>query len=286
MKLLDKIINLDRRIIFVFIALSVIIPLLFKLTFPEFPTKMTKDMFELIDKLPPNSKVLIAMDYDPPSEPEIGPMAISVMRHAMMNNLKIYFITLWPTGQQMIANLIENLLKTEFPDKKYGTDFVNLGYKAGRQGVIPVIATNLEKLYPTDVNNVSIRNIPMTQGVKNLSDFDIVVGMSAGWPGIKEWIQFGTDPLDIPFVAGTTAIQTTLYLPYYPKQLNGLLGGIKGAAEYESLIAKKFERFADPKLHIGILRWGPQTIAHIVIVIFILIGNITYFIDRKRKTLV
>jgi hypothetical protein len=33
-----------------------------------------------------------------------------------------------------------------------------------------------------------------------------------------------------------TGVQTPLNYPYYPKQLKGLLGAIKGAAEYETLV--------------------------------------------------
>ena len=37
-------------------------------------------------------------------------------------------------------------------------------------------------------------------------------------------------------VSGMTGVQAPLMYPYYPGQLKGLLGAIKGAAEYESLV--------------------------------------------------
>jgi hypothetical protein len=60
------------------------------------------------------------------------------------------------------------------------------------------------------------------------------------------------------------------------------MGGIKGAAEYESLLIKHYPKYKD-KSNPGIRMMGPQAIAHIVIMLFIIIGNVTFFIERKRE---
>jgi hypothetical protein len=60
------------------------------------------------------------------------------------------------------------------------------------------------------------------------------------------------------------------------------MGGIKGAAEYESLLIKHYPKYKD-KSNPGIQMMGPQAIAHIVIMLFIIIGNITFFIERRRE---
>ena len=41
---------------------------------------------------------------------------------------------------------------------------------------------------------------------------------------------------DIPLVSGMTGVQAPQNYPYYPTQLKGLLGAIKGAAEYEFIV--------------------------------------------------
>ena len=283
MKLSEKLLNIDKRIIFVFVALSVIIPILFKLTFPEYPTQMTRDIFEAIEEMPKGSKLLFSMDYDPPSEPELGPMSSALLRHTMTRGHKIYFMTLWPTGQQQVTNVIEKLIKVEFPDAKYGVDYLNLGFKAGAQGVITVVNSNIRKLYTSDVHNTPLSKLPMMRNINKLGDFEALINTSGGYPGTKEWIQFGTDPSDIKYIGGVTAVTAPLLYPYYPKQMVGMLGGIKGAAEYEALLAKNFERYSDKKYQVAIVRWGPQTVAHIVIVLFIILGNVVFFINKKNK---
>ncbi|MCJ7507431.1 MAG: hypothetical protein MUO85_01715, partial [candidate division Zixibacteria bacterium] len=58
------------------------------------------------------------------------------------------------------------------------------------------------------------------------------------------------------------------------KQLVGLLGGMKGAAEYEKL-SKNYGR--------AMVGMDPQSIIHLLIIFFIVIGNIGYFVTKKSK---
>jgi hypothetical protein len=77
-------------------------------------------------------------------------------------------------------------------------------------------------------------------------------------------------------------VQAPQIFPYYPKQVNGILGGIKAAAEYESILADAYPDVAGTE-NMAIVRMGPQTIAHLIIIFFILLGNVSYFLSRKKK---
>jgi len=79
--------------------------------------------------------------------------------------------------------------------------------------------------------------------VKNLRDIDLILGIGSGFPGVKEWIQFGADPAQVPIAGGMTAVEAPLLYPYYPKQMLGLMGGLQGAAEFEAAFVKKYPRF-------------------------------------------
>ena len=72
-----------------------------------------------------------------------------------------------------------------------------------------------------------------------------MVSFGGGFPGIKEWVQFAGDLGDIPIAGGCTAVAAPLLYPYYPQQMVGLMGGIKGAAEYEAALAKNYPKFRD-----------------------------------------
>ena len=184
-------------------------------------------------------------------------------------------------GQSEVVDVVNQVLKPEFPEYEYGKDYLMLGFKPGNQGVVQVIVSGFRGLYTTDALGAPIDSFPMMADVRNLKDMDIILNISAGYPGTKEWIQFGADPTGVPISAGMTAVQAPLIYPYYPRQLSGILGGLKAAAEYESLLMKNYpDRYRDPAEFKGMKRMGPQTFAHLIIILFIIIGNIAYFATR------
>ena len=279
--------NLDRRWVFLMMALAVAVPILFGITFPESPTSMTQDVFDAIEKLPSGSKVLMAWDYDPSTEGELGPMATAFTRHCCEKKLKMYFITLLPVGPQMIEKSIETVIHTDFPDLKYGEDYVNLGFKSGYEGVIKVIVTNLRGLYTTDARGTNIDQIPMCKNVANIQDMQLIVNISGAYPGTKEWVQYAATPFPdkIRIVAGVTGVQAPMFYPYVPRQLIGMLGAIKGAAEYETLVNRAYgANIADKKYFEANRRMGPQMVAHLLMVGLILLGNWVYFRQSRKET--
>tara|TARA_A100001011_G_C14304575_1_gene842476 strand:- start:3130 stop:3501 length:372 start_codon:yes stop_codon:yes gene_type:complete len=119
------------------------------------------------------------------------------------------------------------------------------------------------------------------QEIKNIEDFDYVISLSAGDPGSKQWVQYATDPKKIPFTTGCTSIQVTDIIPYVENnQIRGILAGMPGAAEYENLVYAKYNQYNFKGEATGMM--SAQSIAHLVIVIFIVFGNITYFLKRKK----
>lgn len=281
--------RLDRRWIFLTMFLAVAIPILFELKFPEKPTGLAERTFKEIEALKEGERVLLAFDFDPASEGELGPMATAFVRHCCERKLRMYFLALWPVGPRMIEQSIENVIKADFPHLVYGVDYVNLGFKSGYEAVIKVIVTDLRRLYTTDARGTNIDQIPMTKDVVNVQDMDLVINVSAGYPGTKEWVQYAATPYPdkITIVAGCTGVQVALMYPYIPEQLPGMLEAIKGAAEYEKLVVEEYDikrgRDPDPKYLEGQRRMGPQLIAHVLMIVLIVAGNYVYFMERRSS---
>ncbi len=278
--------NLDRRWIFLAMALAVGIPILFGLQFPETPGALAQEVFDEIERLHPGDCVLMAWDYDPSTEGELGPMATSFALHCCEKGVKMYFLTLVPPGPQMIEETIESVLRTDFPDLVYGEDYVNLGFKSGNEGVIKVIITDLRGLYTTDARGTNIDLIPMCQDVDSLQQMDLIINVSGSYPGTKEWVQYAVTPYPdkIRMVAGCTGVQAPMFYPYIPEQLKGMLGAIKGAAEYEALVVNHYlgDR-PSQKYFEARRRMGPQLVAHLLMIALILAGNWVYFMGKRRE---
>ena len=277
--------SLDRRIIFLIVGLSVLIPLIQPewVNFPIRPTPESQIVFYEINNLNEGDKVLLSFEYGPSTKPEIHPMAIAILKHLYAKNIQVYGFALWPDGNFMSTEAFSEV--SDDYDKKYGVDYVNLGYKPGGEAVIKGIASDIRTLYTVDLQGTSINDIPMMKDVVNIEDFDFVFSLSAGFPGSKEWVQYACDPKNIPLSTGCTSIQVTDIMPYVENdQIRGILAGMPGAAEYESLVEaelQKMEIAGKPGEASGMM--AAQSIAHVVIVLFIIFGNISYFITRKKN---
>lgn len=275
--------NLDRRWIFLAMLVTVSVPILLQKSYPEGPTQTVQDAFDAIENLPSGSIVLVPMDYDPPTKAELTPMAKAFTRHLCLRGHKILFITLWPNAGPVMDGVIKDIVEGEFGDSyEYGKNYANLGYKSGLEMVINVIATDLRGQYKTDTRNVSLDELEITRGVRSLKDVKLIVSVSGGTPGAKEWIQYAATRLNIPLIAGATGVQSTQLYSYYPQQMQGMLPAIKGAAEYEALLGAKYPQYAKPEKTDAIPKMAPQLWGHLLLMALIVLGNLIYFIDRRK----
>ena len=265
--------DINRRWIFIIVGLSVLIPLISPVNIPIQTSSHSETVYNALKDLDKNSKILLSFEYGPSTKPEIHPMAIGIMRFLFKNNHKIYGMSLWPDGLFMSQEAFQQVAEEEF-FLEYGTDYVDLGFKPGNEAVVKGVASNIRKLFPVDSKGNKINDIEMMKEVNNINDFDFVFSLSAGYPGSKEWLQFATDPNQIPLSTGCTSIQVTEVLPYVESgQVKGILAGMPGAAEFEKLIDIPGEATE---------LMSAQSFAHVVIIMFIILGNITYYLKRKK----
>lgn len=277
---------LGRRLIYLSILLAVTIPMIWRISFKERASSMVRDVFTAIESLPPGARVLVVYDFDPGTEPEIKPMADAFTRHLCLKSAKLYWATLWPTGPVEIDKTIRDVLKPEFPDYRYGVDYVNLGYVSGNEGVIALALTDFKKAFVTDAHNIPTSDserLPIMQLARNIRSFNLIVDCSGGYPGLQEWIQYAAVPGRVTLLGGSVAVGTPELFPYVPEQCLGFLAGIKGAAEYEQLLLERYPQLDRPHCRVALERMGPQTVAHLAIIFFILLGNGLYLVRRRRE---
>jgi hypothetical protein len=282
--------RLDRRWVFLMMGLAVLVPILWigltGRTFPETPTPAAQAVFDQIERLPEGSQVLFSFDYDPASAGELQPMATSLLRHCAARRLKVVCIALWPLGSNMAERTIGQVIRQDFPDMREGVDFVNLGFQAGSEGLMKVTLTDLRKAFPRDARGQSTQDLPILQGVQSVRDFPLLIVVGAGYPGCKEWVQYVVTACggSLKMVGGCTGVSAPQLYPYFPAQLSGLLGAIKGAAEYESLVNSALGGQTPPKYLEAQRRMAPQLFGHLLMVGLIVLGNLIYAAGRIRRS--
>jgi hypothetical protein len=269
----------DRRMVFLFIGIAITVPFFMSLTQKISVSPETTQLIEGLNALPAGSRVLATFDYDPASAPELQPMAESFFRYAFDHRLKVIIMGLWPQGPQQANQALAVVLQDEkykTMNLQYGIDYVNLGFQSGNEFVIQRIGSDFQSMFRVDYSGTPYDKLPLVKNIKNFSNIDYSFNLSAGYPGTREWVLIGVDRYGLKMGAGNTAVQTTGMYPYVRSgQLIGILGGMNGAAEFEA---------ATGYLGKGTRFMLSQSFAHMIIIVFILIGNVAYFMhERKRK---
>jgi len=266
--------KLDRRWIFLTIGLLVLLPLLFPLALPLYVSPPVRSFVEAVDSIPDGSRVLMSCDYDPGSIPEMVPMTRTALRHLLDKKCKIVITVLWNGGPGLVDRIVRQVVEHEYPDRQYGVDYVNLGYKAGDEAVMVLMGQGIVNAFPRDYHGNDTRTMPIMQGVRDYTSFPMLVNISGGYPGTKEWVQQVQARFHLPMVAGVTAVSAPEYYPYLQShQILGLLGGMAGAAEYEKARGEK-----------GSATRGmdAQSLAHYFVAVCILLGNVVQWSKRRR----
>ncbi len=267
----------SRRVVFIYVAFAAGLPLFMNLLPPVHVTPDVQALVDALEELPPNSKILAAFDYDPPSAPELQPMAEAFFKMAFKKDLDVIVMGLWPQGPQQADQAIAAALLD--PDVKamnpqYGIDYVNLGFQSGNEFVIQRMGSGFKAMFSRDRRQTAYDSIPVLQNIVNFSNIDFVMNFSAGKPGTVEWVQFAVDRFGATLGAGNTAVQAPQIYPYLrANQLVGLLGGMSGAAEFEKALGMPGA---------GSTMLLSQISTHAIVILFIVIGNTAYFLTRIR----
>lgn len=272
MNIWERILQIDRRYIFLLIGAAGAIPIILSFTLPTFVTPEARGVFNAIEAIPKGGTVLVSFDYEPSVMPEMDPMAKAILRHIFGRGLKVVGVTLIPYGTGIAEDLFVTM-EREF-NLKEGVDYDFLGYKPGYQAVVLGLGQDLKGSFPKDFYEQDTRKVPILKNINSLRDFDYMLWLHDDAYGGYSWIIYGRQNYGISIGSACTAILATGMYPFLQAgQLTGIVGGLKGAAEYEKMMG-----------YVGPARLGmvAQSSIHVVIVGLILLGNIAFILSKRK----
>ncbi len=267
----DKIRHLDRRIIFILMALGVTLPLLVNIGLPVRITPDVQNIYDYINGLKPGDVLIISYDHDTGTLPEMVPMSTAILRHAFSKNLRLIGMALNAEGAA-IGRQAFRRVGAEF-NKEEGIDFAFLGYRPEITAAVMGMGTSIQRVFPKDDRGIPVDEIPLMKTVHNYNDISLVVSVADADAPVY-WVNYGNARFQVKVAPAVTAVMATTFFPFIDShQVIGMIAGLKGAAEYERLI-KKTEAASRGM--------DAQSIAHLVVIGFILVGNIAFFMGRKQ----
>lgn len=268
----DRMLVVDRRKIYVTMALAVIIPAVIPFRVPVGISKEVRSVYEFVDQLKPGDNLFVAIDYDPATLAELQPMTEAILKQAFDHKVRVILTALSQFGPAMAEEIIEGVAGPL--GKQRGVDYTFLGYKPYPGIVILAMGSDYRVAFPTDYYGTPLDSIPMMRDLHNYRDVKAVISLAAGNVA-DSWIAFGNAKYGVPLALGVTGVMAADYYPYLQTgQIFGLIPGIKGAAEYEQLA--------------GISGTGSrgmpyQVATHTVILAFLVITNIAFIAQRRAR---
>ncbi len=261
----------DRHWVFLGLFIVVVIAMLLDVDADIAVSSETQKMYDYIDSLPPESVLLISFDHEASSLPEIRPLALGLLRHAFDKGHRLIGIALLAEGTGIGYSLM-NQVADEY-DKEYGVDYVYLGFKPQYIAAILAMGESFEETFPEDYPGAPYDSFEMLREVNSYSDIAGVISVADG-SMVMHWVEYGAARYDVRVSAFVAASMMTSYDPYVASgQMHAMVGGLRGAAEYEELIG------IGGSGQRGMLA---QTGAHLYVILLIIVGNVLYF--RRRYT--
>jgi hypothetical protein len=272
---MEKIANIDRRIIYILLVAVIFIVLLRPVGLAIQVSSYTQKIYDYVNSVPEGSYMWLGFEFDASNIPELLPSAKIMIRQAFDRNIKIVSGGMWATAGDM-ANLAFDAITPEYPNKKYGVDYVNLGYRPGSAILLDQANQDLWKAFTgVDYRGQSFTTLPIMQNFKSMKDAKFVFACVGGGSGYPEYIKATTGPLNLPFMVACVSTDVPGVMAYIVSgQIISAFFGMKGGAEYETLYKKPGSATAG---------MDAQSFAHALIILFIIMGNVGYLAGRKKS---
>jgi len=276
---LERFQAMDRRWVFLGMAIAIIVPMLVPINFEFSVDERVQAMYDEVESLPAGSTVLVSADFDPASRPELEPFFRANLEHMFRRDIRVVMVTLWEFAPPLVVPILDEMAARH--GKEYGTDYAYIGFKPGKELAIKAIGENIYKTFPEDPRGNKVASLPIMQGFKQAKDFPLLVSVSAGFPGTREYVLQIQGQYNLNMISACTAVSAPDFIPFYKAgQLKGLSGGMPGSAQYEKLV---YPDGPPP----GVRLLATQSVnvlnlGHLYIILLIVLGNVSWMLTRPR----
>jgi hypothetical protein len=282
-----KTIGTVRWLMMVLLIFFMLVPILQGSAAESLPGSIPREsiaLFKSITGLPADSKVLVAIDYEPAYAGELQAAASSVMNHLMVKQSNLYIISTTPTGPMLAGQLMDEI--GQYPQafqQPYvsGERYHIIGYLPGGEAGIQALNSSLTAVLPLTIGLEQTRDLNGLGGPAPISTFDAVLVIADQPETVRNWIEQINQTDGKPAIwAVVNAQAAPLLRPYVRSgQLEGLSAGEYGGTIYERI----FQQPGVAWRHWNTFHTGVLTAAGLILVGGILNYAGQYILRNRRK---
>ena len=263
--------NIDRRILFWIILILIVVIYLNPVGIPIRIVDRTRAAYDTIEGLPDGSIVILSLDTTGGAWGETGPLARAAFRHLQSKNLRVVVMGLHlPDASTLQEGMFERVGITS--NWAYGTDYLAFGYIPGREVAVAQLAEDFRELLSKDFYQNNLDDFPLGRDLRGGEDVALIISVDS--VGLTDlWVRHWATPYETRVLDFGSAGASVSAAPYYPDLVQGIVAGIRGAAEYELLI-----NFPED----GVRSTDMLSGTHLLIIATIIVGNVLYFTSERK----
>jgi hypothetical protein len=276
MNFFEKFQHIDSRIMYLLLALTIALPLLFPINMPIVVSPEAQHVYDAIENMPSDKIAILSNNWAAGTTAENVPQTESLIRHMFMRHKKFAIISFDVQGDKFSYDIASRISKEM--GMEYGKDWVQWGYRpfANMALILQGMARDVPNTIVNDMNGTPLSQIPMMKNVKTIKDIGLIAEVTSSGTA-QYWVAYIYGPYRTPIVYAPTSVMAPSAFNYLDSgQIKGMLLGMKGAAEYEKLLNRK--GFAT-------MGAGSLSSSHLLIILMIILGNIGYLSARRRRAL-
>ena len=268
-----RLMGIDRRVLYIIMAVAISFPMFAPIGLPVPEDVIAQAAYDYIAALPEGSNVLYSYDLSASGMTELKPASDVFVDLSFSKGHNVFLMALWAEGNNFSSLWADPI--AEKHGAVYGENYINLGYVVSYAAFLEQSRTDLYASLNggIDKNGDKLSDFPMMKNVTKAADFDAVFSFNTGDPGPTAWIQQWNATEGIAILSSCTSVSTPTMVNYYQSDLlKGNVGGLAGAAYVEFLHGVK-----------GSATGGmdSQSLGHVVIILFLILGNIGYFAAKS-----
>lgn len=271
--MLQRLMDIDRRVIYVLVFLVVLFPLIRPVGLPLAITPEVRASYDWIHKtIVKDDLVLIDVAFPAQASAELWPQLTAMSKDLMNIGAKIVLVS-YNADAFRFQEAVYEEIAPQF-GYEYGKDILLLPFKAGGESAYMALGRDICALYGEDYYGKPLREFPLWERVKSIKDFSAMFCFDAGEAGMYVIRHIG-QVSGVPVASGTAAATGAFLMPFWQsKQLSGLVVGMSGAAEYELL--SSFLGSAAGAM-------DAQSFGHMLIVLLVVLGNVGFLVSNRRS---
>ena len=271
-----KLSKIDRKWIFLVLWASVLLPFLYSFSLPLTISNLSRDYYNYLKDMPEGSTICYFWDvsFAGWSEMEGCGVATQKMLFRLMEqkNCKIIMVGMRGDCGPLPELVFKALGYHPTQNPEYGEMYVHLGWIPGGSVGMSNWCKDIRSVNPIDWWGTPLDDLPVMQGINDVSDLDLVLQIESGGVGVV--INQVVVPYNTPYLAISIANNVPGNLPLLDAGLiTGMLAGIRGGAEMEQLMGYS---------GVGNTNITAISTTHLTIIAFMVIANITYYIRKGR----